>query len=64
MAVYTIKKTMDQPNGKRVHVFLNNGHSEVWETKSEKHAIEFAELLNENSDSGHSYMVIPIGKLK
>jgi len=58
--IYIIKKTLTK-NGKKTHVFLTNGHSEVLEMTQENVANKLAEVMNENSDSGCSYEVLTIG---
>ena len=61
--IYVIKKTLNK-NGKKSHVFLTNGYSEVLEIKQENVAKKLAEVMNENSDSGCSYEVLPIATKK
>lgn len=59
--IYVIKKTMTK-NGKKTHVFLTNGYSEVLEMTQENVANKLAEVMNENSDNGCVYEVLPVGK--
>jgi hypothetical protein len=60
--VYVIRKIMTDRKGKIVNVLLTNGHSEIMEFNKKNKAEEMAALLNENSDSGWSYVVIGIIK--
>jgi ribosome biogenesis protein Nip4 len=57
--IYVIKKTFTK-GGKKSHVFLTNGHSEVLEITKEQEAKNLVEVLNENSDSGCHYEVLPV----
>jgi len=59
--VYVIKKTLNK-NGKKSHVFVTNGYSEVLEIKHLNIANKFAEVMNENSDNGCFYEVLPIAE--
>lgn len=54
------KKMVDNKTGKITHVLLNNGHSEILEIPHENVANKLCEVMNENSDSGHSYEVIDV----
>ena len=58
---YCIKKIMVDDNGKKTHVLMNNGLSEVLEFKDKVEAEKLAKLLSVNSDSGWSYVVIKVG---
>lgn len=60
--IYVIKKTFIKENKKR-YVFLTNGHSEILEV-SEDEANKLVDVLNENSDNGCEYEVLPIMKKK
>jgi hypothetical protein len=53
--VYVIKKTMRKSDGKKLHILMTNGQSEILEMKNKNVAKKFIEVLNENSDSGWSY---------
>lgn len=57
--IYVIKKTLVR-EGKKIHVFLTNGHSEVLEIAHENVANKLVEVMNENSDSGCFYEVLPV----
>ncbi len=59
--VYVIKKTLIK-DGKKTHVFMTDGASEVLEMKHKNVADKMCEVLNVNTDSGCSYEVITIGK--
>jgi len=59
--MFLIKKTLIK-NGKKTHVIMTNGQSEVLEIPQENLANKLAEVLNENSDSGCFYQVISIKK--
>lgn len=56
--VYVIKKTFFK-GGKKTHVFVTSGE-EILEMKHKNIADRFCEVMNENSDSGCFYTVIPI----
>lgn len=56
---YMIKKIL-LIGGKRTHVLLTNGNSEIFESNSKNKMEEFVEVLNENTDSGCFYEVITI----
>jgi hypothetical protein len=58
--IYVIKKTLINKNGKKNHVFLTNGYSEVLEIPQVNVANKLVEVMNENSDNGCSYEVLPI----
>jgi alkaline phosphatase len=60
--VYVIRKIMTDKKGRVINVLLTNGHSEIMEFNKKNKAEEMAALLNENSDSGWSYVVIGIIK--
>lgn len=60
--VYAVKKTMVNANGKKVHILLTDGHSEILETKNKNIVDKMVEVLNENTDNGCKYEVITIGK--
>jgi hypothetical protein len=57
--VYVIKKTMIK-DGRKTHVFLTDGVSEVLEMKHKNVADKMCEVMNANTDSGCSYEVITI----
>lgn len=59
--VFVIKKTLVN-NGKKSHVFMTDGGSEVLEMPYRNIADKMAEVMNANTDSGCSYKVIAIGK--
>lgn len=56
--IYVIRKTFFK-DGKKIHVFLTNGE-EVLEMKHKNIADKLCEVMNENSDSGCFYTVMPI----
>jgi hypothetical protein len=61
MAVrYCIKKIMEY-NGKTQHVLLIDG-DEVLEFKHKDEAEKLVSVLNNNTDSGWVYEIVPIGK--
>lgn len=60
--VYSIKKTLIKADGKKQHIFLTDGHSEILETSNKNVAKKLVEVLNENSDNGCKYELITIGK--
>ena len=57
---YVIKKIMTRPSGRKSHVFVTNGYSEVLELKHKNIATNLAGLMEENSDSGWRYEVVEI----
>jgi len=52
---YNILKVMTQPNGKRTHVLLTDGLSQILEIKTKDEAVNMVRIFNENSDSGWVY---------
>ena len=54
---YNILKIMMNNKGKKVHVLLTDGLSQIWEIKKKKEAYRIATALSENSDSGWEYRV-------
>tara|TARA_R110000824_G_scaffold146193_3_gene314887 strand:+ start:1081 stop:1242 length:162 start_codon:yes stop_codon:yes gene_type:complete len=49
---------MKDPNtGNKSYVLLTDGLSQIWEIKNEKEATRITKMMNENSDSGHSYAI-------
>jgi len=61
--VYAVKKTMIQ-GGKKIHILLTDGQSEILETKNKNVVDKMVEVLNANTDNGCLYEVITIGKKK
>lgn len=57
-----IKKIMTNLKGKKTHVLLTNGQSEILEVKHENIAENLVKVLNENSDSGWVYEIVEIKK--
>tara|TARA_R110000803_G_scaffold55189_4_gene112063 strand:+ start:186 stop:392 length:207 start_codon:yes stop_codon:yes gene_type:complete len=62
-SVYVIKKTLIN-NGKKIHVLVTDGSSEVLEILHKNIADKMVEVFNANTDSGCSYKVVKIGKDK
>jgi len=56
--IYIIKKTFFK-DGKKIHVFLTSGE-EVLEIRHKNIADRLCKVMNENSDSGCFYNVMPI----
>ncbi len=56
---YMIKKIFN-PSGKKTHVLMTNGNSEVFESEDKNKMDEIVKVLNENTDSGCLYEVITI----
>jgi len=54
MPYYNIIKIMTN-NGRKVHVLLNDGISQILEIDKQEKAEKMVKLLNENSDSGWTY---------
>jgi hypothetical protein len=61
MKSYQIKKKMVDQHGKVVYLLLTDGHSEVLEYRDKEKAEAFVKIMNENSDSGWEYTVVPVG---
>jgi len=57
---YVIKKIMVNTRGKKTHVLLTDGNSEILELSHKNIAERMAKVLNENSDSGWVYEVVSI----
>ena len=62
MSTFMIKKIMIKPNGKKTHVLLTDGQSEILEVKHKNIANNLVKVLNENSDSGWTYEIVEIKK--
>lgn len=58
--MYAIKKIMVNNNGKKTHVLLTDGMSEVMEIPHKNIAEKMVAVLNENSDSGWVYELVEI----
>ena len=56
---YMIKKIFNS-NGKKTHVLMTNGNSEVFESGDKNKMGEIIKVLNENTDSGCLYEIITI----
>tara|TARA_R110001606_G_scaffold370980_1_gene527620 strand:+ start:540 stop:764 length:225 start_codon:yes stop_codon:yes gene_type:complete len=52
-----MKIMKDPTTGKQLHVLLTNGLSEIWGIDNLQQAVKTAQMLTENSDSGHIYEV-------
>jgi len=61
---YIIKKTMRKSDGKKIHIFMTNGQSEILEMEDKNIAKKFVKVLNENSDSGWKYTLHSISTPK
>ncbi len=59
-SVYTLKKTMVDIKGKKIHVLMTDNHSEILELPHKNIADKMAEVMNANTDSGCHYEVIEI----
>lgn len=57
---YVIKKSMVGNNGKKIHVLMTDGHTEILELPYENIANKMVEVLNDNTDNGCYYEVIKI----
>ena len=60
---YMIKKIFTH-SGKKTHVLMTNGNSEVFESRKKNKMEEIVKVLNENTDSGCFYEVITIINIK
>jgi hypothetical protein len=59
---YVVKKIMVNAKGKKTHVLLTDGNSEILEMSQKLIAEQLVKLLNENSDSGWVYELVEIKK--
>ncbi len=57
---FMIKKVMWDNRGKKTHVLLTNGQSEILEVKHENIVKNLINVLNENSDSGWTYELVRV----
>jgi len=57
---FMIKKVMVNGRGKKTHVLLTNGQSEILEVKHENIVKNLINVLNENSDSGWTYELVRV----
>ena len=60
---YMIKKIFTN-SGKKTHILMTNGNSEVFESNKKSKMDELVKVLNENTDSGCFYEVITIMNCK
>ena len=59
---YCIVKIMENKNGgKPIHHIIVDSTAEVMEFKDDKTAEDYRSLLENNSDSGHKYVLRKIG---
>ena len=54
---YNIIKIMTDASGRKTHVLLTDGLSQIWDIKKKEEAQRIATMLTENSDSGHKYEI-------
>lgn len=59
--MYIIIKEIESKTGTKLPVIMLNGQSEVLEFEKEQEALEFAEIMNTNTDSGHKYLAKRVG---
>ena len=59
--MYIIIKEIESMRGTKLPVIMLNGQAEVLEFENEALALNFAEIMNTNTDSGHKYSVKQIG---
>ena len=57
MAYNIIKTMMDPKTGKKTHVLLTDGLSQIWDITKKEEAVRITTMLNENTDSGHKYEI-------
>ena len=57
LKTYNIIKEMKHPNGRVQKVLIVDNMSEILEISNSNEANNLAELLKNNSDSGHNYYV-------
>ena len=43
--------------GKSTYVLLTDGLSQIWDIKKKEEATRITNMLNENTDSGHTYEI-------
>ena len=55
--MWVIVKMVENSNKVKMPVILLNGHSEVLEYETKEEAEEVKKLFQQNSDSGHEYLV-------
>ena len=60
---YIIIKEVKNVHGKVLPVVLLDSHSEILEFEENEKADEMAGVLNQNTDSGHTYRVKKVGTL-
>ena len=55
---YNIIKIMNNPQtDKKMHVLLTDGISQIWDIKTKEEALKISIMLNDNTDSGHEYVI-------
>ena len=64
MSYNIIKKMKNINTGKSTYVLLTDGLSQIWDIKKKEEATRITNMLNENTDSGHTYEIREICKRK
>ena len=59
--MYIIIKEIESRTGTKLPVIMLNGQAEVLEFEKEAEALNFADIMNTNTDSGHKYSVKKVG---
>ena len=59
--MYIIIKEIESNKGTKLPVIMLNGHAEILEFEKEAEALNFADIMNTNTDSGHKYSVKKVG---
>lgn len=52
-----VKFVKNERTGKKLPVIMVDNQSEILEFEDKKEAVKLCEILNVNSDSGHSYVI-------
>lgn len=59
--MYIIIKEIESTKGTKLPVIMLNGQAEILEFEKEDEALNFADIMNTNTDSGHRYSVKKVG---
>lgn len=55
--MWVIVKLIENERGVKVPVILLDGHGEIWEFPTIEEAESMRQIFQENSDSGHDYII-------
>jgi hypothetical protein len=59
--MYIIIKEIESIKGTKLPVIMLNSQAEILEFENESEALNLADIMNTNTDSGHKYSVKKVG---